>query len=374
MVLLIQRLLRIKNADADLLGIERTAQGGGFALRKMDRLRYPGSLKSFGKDFRMQLTTNSRKTTEVPVLPQPARSRSKRSRYISTIVLFLLPCAVLYVAIVLFPVVQAIYYSLWNWSGLGSLTDFVGLRNFATAFKSSTFLTALSHNVIILVLSVCVQLPISLFLALIIGKTLPGRTFFRMIFFMPYILSEVAAGVIWLFIYEPNGVASIVWQHVFPGSQAPLWIGDPHVVLYAIFAAMTWKYLGFSLVLYAAAIQGIPDELVEAARIDGASMFQVVRRITVPLLGSTIRLTILLSALGSLQYFDMIWVMTTGGPVHGSETMATYLYKNGFESFSMGYGSAVGVIMFLICFVFAVTYQRFVMSRDLAGSVTGPTV
>ncbi len=321
----------------------------------------------------MQLITGSRGTTETPVQPQPTRVRRKRTRYIGTIVLFLLPCAVLYIAIVLFPVVQAIYYSLWNWSGLGPLTNFIGLRNFVTAFKSSTFLTALSHNLIILVLSICIQLPIALCLALIIGKNLPGRSIFRMIFFMPFVLSDVVAGVIWLFIYEPNGLASIVWQHVFPGSQSPLWIGDPNIVLYAIFITMTWKYLGLSLVLYAAAIQSIPDELIEAARIDGASMIQVVRRITVPLMGSTIRLTILLSALGSLQYFDLIWVMTNGGPVHATETMATYLYKNGFESFELGYGSAVGVIMFMICFVFAILYQRFVMRRDLAGSVTGPT-
>jgi raffinose/stachyose/melibiose transport system permease protein len=195
-----------------------------------------------------------------------------------------------------------------------------------------------------------------------------------MIFFMPYILSDVVAGVIWLFIYQPNGLVSIVWQHLFPGAQSPLWIADPHVVLYAIFVTMTWKYLGLSLVLYSAAIQNIPDELVEAARIDGASSIQTVRLITLPLLGSTIRLTILLSALGSLQYFDLIWVMTTGGPVHATETMATYLMKSGFQSFELGYGSAVGVIMFLICLVFALMYQRFVMSKDLAGSVTGPTV
>jgi raffinose/stachyose/melibiose transport system permease protein len=146
------------------------------------------------------------------------------------------------------------------------------------------------------------------------------------------------------------------------------------VVLYAIFVTMTWKYLGLSLVLYSAAIQNIPDELVEAARIDGASLIQTVRLITLPLLGSTIRLTILLSALGSLQYFDLIWVMTNGGPVHATETMATYLMKSGFQSFELGYGSAVGVIMFLICLVFALMYQRFVMSKDLAGSVTGTTV
>ncbi|GHO65192.1 sugar ABC transporter permease [Ktedonobacter sp. SOSP1-52] len=321
----------------------------------------------------MQLLTSSRSTTDTPVLPQPAKFRRRRTKYISTIVLFLLPCAILYSIIVLFPIVQAAYYSLWSWSGLGPLTNFVGLRNFVTALKSATFLLALEHNLIILVLSLALQLPLALVLALIIGKTLPGRTIFRMIFFMPYILSDVVAGVIWLFIYQPNGLLAIVWQHLFPGSQSPLWIADTHVVLYAIFMTMTWKYLGLSLVLYAAAIQNIPDELVEAARIDGASMLQTVRHITIPLLGSTIRLTILLSALGSLQYFDLIWIMTNGGPVHATETMATYLMKSGFQSFAMGYGSAVGVLMFLICLVFALTYQRFVMSKDLAGSVTGPT-
>lgn len=321
----------------------------------------------------MQLITGSRSTTDTPVLSQPAKFRRKRTRYMSTIVLFLLPCAALYATIVLFPVVQAIYYSLWSWSGLGPLTDFVGLRNFVTALTSATFLLALEHNLIILVLSLGLQLPLSLGLALIIGKTLPGRTVFRMIFFMPYVLSDVAAGVIWLFIFQPNGLMTIIWQHLFPGAQSPLWIADLHVVLYAIFLTMTWKYLGLSLVLYSAGIQNIPDELVEAARIDGASLLQTARHITLPLLGSTIRLTILLSALGSLQYFDLIWIMTNGGPVHATETMATYLMKSGFESFEMGYGSAVGVIMFLTCLVFALTYQRFVMSKDLAGSVTGST-
>jgi raffinose/stachyose/melibiose transport system permease protein len=361
-----------KDVDADLSRTGVTRKGAGPAPRALDRRRYPGSLKSFGKDFRMQLTTSSQSAVEIADLPQSARPRRKRGRYIGTIVLFLLPCAVLYITLVLFPVVQAAYYSVWSWSGLEPLTDFVGLRNFVTAFKSSTFLAALAHNLIIMVLSLGLQLPLALALALIIGKTLPGRTIFRMIFFMPYILSDVVAGVIWTFIYQPDGLLTIVWQHLFPGSQSPLWLADPNIVLYSIFITITWKYFGLALVLYAAAIQNIPHELVEAARIDGASMLQVVRSITIPLLGSTIRLTILLSALGSLQYFDLVWIMTNGGPIHATETMATYLMKSGFESFEMGYGSAVGVIMFLICFIFAVMYQRFVMAKDLAGSVTGP--
>jgi raffinose/stachyose/melibiose transport system permease protein len=191
---------------------------------------------------------------------------------------------------------------------------------------------------------------------------------------MPYILSDVVTGVIWTFIYQPNGLLTMVLQHLFPSAQIPLWLADPKIVLYAIFVTMTWKYSGLSLVLYVAALQDIPDEIVEAARIDGASAIDVVRHINIPLMGSTVRLTIFLSALGSLQYFDLIWIMTGGGPVHATETMATYLIKNGFQSFELGYGSAVGVIMFAICLVFSLMYQRFIMSKDLAGSLTGPTV
>jgi raffinose/stachyose/melibiose transport system permease protein len=233
------------------------------------------------------------------------------------------------------------------------------------------FLGALTHNLLILVLSLLIQLPFSLMLALVLGKSLPGRTFFRTIFFLPFILSDVVTGVIWTFIYRPEGgLLNTALQHLIPGYQAQLWLGDPKMVLISIFAVMTWKYFGLHLVIYVAGIQNIPDEVMEAAHIDGASSLEVVRYITIPLLGSTIRLTILLSALGSLQYFDLIWVMSAGGPINASETMTTYLYKYGFQSYQMGYGSAVGVIMFVICFVFALMYQRLIMSRDLAGSIT----
>lgn len=286
------------------------------------------------------------------------------------ITLFLLPSLILYFVFILFPVIQAIYYSFYNWSGLGPLTDFTGLANYMTAFKSMTFFSAFLHNLEILGLSLVFQITLALTLALIIGKRLPGRSIFRTIFFLPYIISEVVAGVIWVYIYEPTGgIFNIALQHVIPGFQAQPWLADPHLVLISIFVAMTWKYFGLHLVLYVAAIQNIPDEIIEAARVDGASAFQVARLISLPLMSSTIRLSIFISALGSLQYFDLIWIMSGGGPVHASETMATYLYKAGFQSFEMGYGSAVGMIMILVCFVFSLVYQRFIMNRDLAGSL-----
>jgi carbohydrate ABC transporter membrane protein 1, CUT1 family (TC 3.A.1.1.-) len=135
-------------------------------------------------------------------------------------------------------------------------------------------------------------------------------------------------------------------------------------VLYALFIVITWKYFGYHMILYIAGLQNIPAEIEEAAAIDGCSRLQTLRYITLPLLGSTVRLTIYLSVLGSLQLFDLIWVMTTGGPVGASDTMATYLYKYGFQRFQLGYGSAVAVILFLICFGFSLVYQRFAMRSD----------
>jgi len=143
-------------------------------------------------------------------------------------------------------------------------------------------------------------------------------------------------------------------------------LGSTNTVLYAVFGVITWKFFGYHMILYVAGLQNIPPELEEAAQIDGCNRFQTLRYITIPLLGSTIRLSTFLSILGSLQIFDLIWVMTTGGPVGASDTMATYLYKFGFQRFQLGYGSAIAVIMFLICFGFSLVYQRAVMQRDLA--------
>ena len=133
-----------------------------------------------------------------------------------------------------------------------------------------------------------------------------------------------------------------------------------------VVGAGIWKEMGWSAIIFLAALAGINPSLYEAAKIDGCGRFQTLRYITIPLLGSTIRLTIYLSVLGSLQIFDLVWVMTTGGPVNASDTMATYLYKFGFQRFQLGYGSSIAVIMFLICFGFSLIYQRMVMRRDFA--------
>jgi raffinose/stachyose/melibiose transport system permease protein len=149
-----------------------------------------------------------------------------------------------------------------------------------------------------------------------------------------------------------------------PGFTPLGWLGDVNTVMIWVFVVITWKYFGLYLVLFTAGLQNIPSELEEAALIDGAGNGQVIRHVTIPLLGPTIRLALFLSIVGSLQIFDLVWVLTKGDPVNASNTMATYMYKFGFQRFALGYGSAVAVILFLLSFGFSILYQRYVMRRD----------
>ena len=297
------------------------------------------------------------------------RAATRRRRFqagkVATIVGFLLPAAILYIGLVLLPVAQAVYFSFFRWNGLGPIQNFTGLSNYTRILSDRVFLGALSHNIQIVILSLVIELPLALGLALLVRRQMRGRAAFRMVFFLPFVLSEVVVGVIWNFVFKPDGgLVNTLLLTLAPGAKPTAWLAEPTTVLYAVFAVITWKYFGYHMTLYLAGLQNIPPELEEAAQIDGCSRLQTLRYITIPLLGSTIRLSIYLSVLGSLQIFDLVWVMTTGGPVSASDTMATYLYKFGFQRFQLGYGSAIAAIMFLICFGFSLIYQRTVMRRD----------
>ncbi len=286
-----------------------------------------------------------------------------------TIILFLLPSLILFVLFVLVPVVQAAHYSLYKWNGLGNLDDYIGLKNYQILFNDPVFVQAIKNNFLIAILSLLLQLPAAIALALLINRKLPGRTFFRTVFFLPYVLAPVVIGLIWAFIYNPqNGLITGLLHQFSPLTVPPAYLANRNTVLYAVFAAITLEFFGFHLVLYMAGLQNIPEDVTEAARVDGANSWQVIRHITLPLLGSTIRLSAFLSILGSLQYFDLIYVMTFGGPVNASQVMAMYQYHFGLQEFRLGYGSAVGVVMFGLCFIFALLYQRLIMRQDLTGS------
>jgi raffinose/stachyose/melibiose transport system permease protein len=297
-------------------------------------------------------------------------TRQGRLRKAITIAAFVLPALLVYVLFVLYPIVQAMFYSLWDWKGLGPLQKLIGLENYRRALSDGVFQLAIGHNLQIVVLSLALQLPFALGVALLIRGNVRGRILFRTIFFLPYVLSEVVIGIIWVFIYRPDtGLLNVIFGAIVPGFVPRGFLGDTSTVLFALFVVITWKYFGFHMILYLAGLQGIPPELEDAARVDGASPARVLRDITLPLLGPTVRVSVFFSVLGSLQFFDLIWVMTKGGPVNASNTMATYMYTYGFQRFQLGYGAAVTLIIFLICLAFSLSYQRFVMRRDLEGAL-----
>jgi len=299
-------------------------------------------------------------------LKRPRRGPGKRM----AIALFLLPALVLYSVFVLFPIVQAVHYSFFKWNGLTPLTDFVGLANYQRAIAEPVFQGAVQHNVFVIVLSLIVQIPFALGLALMLSRRFQGRAILRLVFFAPYVIAEVITGVVWSLLLQPGGLAQGALTAVGLGSLYQPWLADPNTVMLAMFFVISWKYFGFHMILLLAGLQGIPHELEEAAAIDGATRRQAIRYVTLPLLGPTLRVSVFLSIIGALQLFDLIWVTTGGGPVNASNTMATYMFDWGFKRFQLGYGSAVAVILFAFALILALAYQRWVLRRDIEGAMT----
>jgi len=288
----------------------------------------------------------------------------------ATVVLFLLPAILLYAVFVLYPIVQSARYSLYEWNGFGPLDDFIGLDNFRDVFGDARFRSALTHNVILIVLSLLLQLPAALALAMLLNARIKGRAVMRTVFFAPYVLSEVVTGVVWRQILRPDGLLDQSMDGVGLGGWTQGWLSDPDVVLYALFFIVSWKYFGFHMILMLAGLQQIPHELTEAASIDGASAWTTFRYVTFPLLMSTVRVSVFLSVIGALQLFDMVWVTTKGGPIGSSSTMSTYLYDR-FRDSRFGFASAVSIVIFGCSLIIALLYQRFALRRDLEGAGFG---
>jgi ABC-type sugar transport system permease subunit len=224
----------------------------------------------------------------------------------------------------------------------------------------------------IVVLSLVIQGPLAILLALLLNQKIRGRSLIRVLIFVPFVISEVIVGTGWSLMLQPTGALNDLLHHIGLGFLAADWLADPNRAIWSLMGIITWKYIGFAVILMLAGLQSIPDELAEAARIDGASYWQVQRHIMVPLLGPTIRIWAFLSILGALQLFDLvyiIWGQYVAGTA-GTSTMATYMVANGRNAGNYGYGNAVAVVMFLISLIVALIYQRFVLRRDMRGAVT----
>ncbi|KAJ54643.1 sugar ABC transporter permease [Actibacterium mucosum KCTC 23349] len=274
-----------------------------------------------------------------------------------TAALFLPPALLLFTLFVVLPMGEAAYFSLFKWNGFGTPEDYRGLYNYERLISRDIFKTALWNNMLVILVSVFIQLPIACGLAIILADKIPGGNIFRLLFFLPYVLAEIVAGLIWRFVYDGDTgfIAKFTEWFDLPAFYI---LAEQDYAMYAILAVIVWKYFGFHMMLFIAGLQAIDRDLYRAARVDGASAWQVLRFVTLPLLKSTMKLSIFFAVLGSLQLFDIIMPMTLGGPSDSTQTMVTYLYNHGFIRAKLGFGSAIGTVLFIICVVFAVVYQK----------------
>jgi raffinose/stachyose/melibiose transport system permease protein len=283
------------------------------------------------------------------------------------------PAIVMFVGFVILPVVLAAYYGFYKWKGFGPPTHFVGLDNYRTILQDGSFHQALWHNGLIVVLSLVLQGPIAVGFALLLNRRMRGQSLIRVLIFVPYVISEVIVGTGWSLMLQTTGAVNDALKSIGLGWLTQDWLANPKLAIWTLMLILTWKYIGFAVILFLAGMQNIPDELSEAAAVDGASYWQTQRRITLPLLAPTIRIWAFLSIIGALQLFDLVYIIWGQyvASTAGTSTMATYMVTEGRNAGNYGYGNAVAVVLFLISLVIALVYQRFVLRRDTEGALTG---
>ncbi|MBY0095966.1 carbohydrate ABC transporter permease [Mesobacillus maritimus] len=263
------------------------------------------------------------------------------------ITLYTLPALLLILVLIYIPIAMTGYYGLMKWDGIGDMT-FIGLENYIKLMQDGKFWTSAGHSFLLGLFST-LSLLIYLAISLVLASKIKGSDLLRKIYLIPMLLSSVAIAQLWLKIFDPsNGMANRILEF-FGVENTPIWLADPDIALYAIFIPIVWQYAGFYILIYYAALKNVPEEVVEAARIDGASPLQIAFKIKLPLISGVFKVTIMLAIVGSLKYFDLIYVMTGGGPNGASEVMASYMYKEAFKLNNFGYASAIGFGLLVIC-------------------------
>ena len=288
--------------------------------------------------------------------------RSRREGGID--LLFLLPVLVILAGFLFYPLVYGIVLSLHDTQGF-DLTNFVGLDHYAHAiFGDAVFHRALVNTVLFTGAAVVLQTALGLFLAVLVVGAKRGRTFFQIAFFVPFVLASIAVGSVWKFLYAPYfGVIATVGSALGFHTQTIAPLADADWALLAVLVAFLWRFAGFNMVVYIAAIQALPREFYEYALLEGAGRFERFRRITWPLLWPQTFTLVLLTTLGTLRIFDMVWVMTAGGPSHATETVATDVYATAFRFLQVGYAQAMAMILLVVILLLAVVEYRVLNRR-----------
>ncbi|WP_199613673.1 carbohydrate ABC transporter permease [Paenibacillus alkalitolerans] len=295
--------------------------------------------------------------------------QSARKRRNIVLFLFTLPALLVYTAFFLLPIAGDIYLSLFEWNGGNTKMNFVGLDNFIELFTDDPeFASALWHNVVYMVTVVVIQLTLALAFALILVKKLWGGNFFKTIFLLPVVLSNVTLALVWSYMFDPmNGFVNSFFNTAGLGFLAHNWLGDSNTALFSIAFVNAWQYVGYSMVIFIAGLLTIPESLFEAADIDGAGRWKKFVFVTVPLLKPAIMMNVVLSTTGSLKVFDLIYIITPpGGPVSSStEVLGTLIYKVGFTYGEMGYASAISLVLLIIIMIVGFVQIRLFRAKDI---------
>lgn len=281
-----------------------------------------------------------------------------------SIFLGMLPSLLIYIGIAIVPVFMSLYYSFFNWDGL---TDkiYIGFDNFTQILSDDIFWLGVKNNLIIMVTGLLGQLPLGLLLALLLNGKLKGVAFFRTVGFLPVVISSVMVSMIWGMIYNTeNGYLNSILAFIGLESAQRNWLGDPSTGMLSIAIAYIWQNCGLYMVIFLAALQSIPSEVNEAAELDGATRLQRVFRITIPMIRSTIMVAVVYSISNSFRVFDLVNILTGGGPAHMTEVMTVYMYNEAFMNRQFGLGSAASILIVLFSLLVVTVMNRLGSERE----------
>lgn len=285
----------------------------------------------------------------------------------TTGLLFLLPAIALFAVFVIYPIVYNIQASTLDWDGVNA-GKYVGLGNFLQLFQDPIFFITIKNSGLWILLTIIPQAVFGLCLALMLNRGIFGSTVYRAIFFIPAILSPVVVGIVWARILDPStGLLADIAQATGLDFLSNDFLSDPHSAIFAVIAVNVWMWTGFSMLFYLSGLQLIDSSVLEAAKIDGASSFQTTLRITIPLLKSTHLSLLLLGIIGSLKTFELVYVLTQGGPNHASEMLPTYAFEQAFQQQSVGYASTISVVLLVIAVVSSLSMVRVFGSGFISG-------
>jgi len=263
-----------------------------------------------------------------------------------------------YAIFVLLPLAQSIQISTWSWNGLAE-PSFIGLDNYTRALNDPLFIGAFRNTALWLIVAVTVPTLLGLLLAVLLDRPLRASRLYKSAFYMPITLSLVVVGQVWIWIYQPDwGLLNSVLTLLGLEDLTRAWLGDPGTSLAAVIVAWCWQQTALSLILYLAALTTIPRDLLEAASIDGASTWQQFRRIIVPLLRPASVVVISLAVINTLKGFDIVFMLTKGGPFHTSDNLAMFMYSETFFKYQLGYGAAIAVALFIVAIIVIIAYFR----------------